>query len=752
MISGVSGTRKGVMFTTNSYIGGKPSQDLCRAWNVILSDSSRVIDSDCGSLIVDQVTLEVYGHVVASNPLGEAYVVPFQDTFQQIGNTLGAKDLSLPNSRLLMERLVAHYIKEGDSGVADEAKQILASMEVAGSTSPLGSLDGQDQRLYSSSNGTVQSGISSELPSPSLSAHDQDTFPPQYPIGNYPDEGLSASNQQESPHIPSQPNKAPQVKSEEQNPPCNTLVVENLPRDTSQDELMAIFSKRRGFERLCFRTKQNGPMCLVEFEDVSSATKCIQDLNRMSLQNSTQGEIRLSFSKNPLGVLSGPLQPAEEIIPFHVSLNDGNRKSDGDSYIALNTQRPTGAMTLFRRGPSSSGVVAFEPTFRTNSRGETEWRYRNVQSTSTSSVDAYIARFNDTLQPDTVSKDKAQYSVEQNHTKHNKGVGALTDSLATTSLVPIANGYPCVVACLNPNNTSTQHRNFDPHYRVHRAHEFKFGKVFKVLWSESTADAQGGTIVSRREVHGEHIVAKVRRFLIVDPKKGHCLCLPIMNYEGRATSKLGVHAEEHAIIYTTPKPILVANEDGTKMKYHPVKMVPESSRHKLDIASRINYHKVYNIEYNVKVWFIGRIDQSSEQTVISSYNQAHQPSSQSTQALLPSSYLARNSAHSSSNQPAALDYDDIVSPSARNYEGTGCNTGSSSFIPYGGFAQSVSSAHSPSAHPPSAHPPSQFPPSSPSHRFHELRTSRPSQCPPGQYNTSQYLAYTSNEDRGWESA
>jgi hypothetical protein len=41
MISGVSGTRKGVMLNSYSYIGGKPGEKLCQAWNVILSDSAR---------------------------------------------------------------------------------------------------------------------------------------------------------------------------------------------------------------------------------------------------------------------------------------------------------------------------------------------------------------------------------------------------------------------------------------------------------------------------------------------------------------------------------------------------------------------------------------------------------------------------------------------------------------------------------------------------------------------------------------
>jgi len=41
MISGVRGTRKGIMLNGNSYLGGKPGEELCQTWNVILSDSDR---------------------------------------------------------------------------------------------------------------------------------------------------------------------------------------------------------------------------------------------------------------------------------------------------------------------------------------------------------------------------------------------------------------------------------------------------------------------------------------------------------------------------------------------------------------------------------------------------------------------------------------------------------------------------------------------------------------------------------------
>ncbi|KAJ2895161.1 hypothetical protein MKZ38_006849 [Zalerion maritima] len=97
----------------------------------------------------------------------------------------------------------------------------------------------------------------------------------------------------------------PPVNPADQNPPCNTLYVGNLPVDTSEEELKAMFSKQRGYKRLCFRTKQNGPMCFVEFEDISFATKALHELYGHPLHNSVKGGIRLSFSKNPLGVRSG---------------------------------------------------------------------------------------------------------------------------------------------------------------------------------------------------------------------------------------------------------------------------------------------------------------------------------------------------------------------------------------------------------------------------------------------------------------
>eukprot|EP00158_Paraphelidium_tribonemae_P004539 Partr_v1_DN26814_c0_g1_i1_m40514 putative Rna binding protein len=95
------------------------------------------------------------------------------------------------------------------------------------------------------------------------------------------------------------------VLSDQNNPPCNTLYVGNLPLNASEDELRQMFSQCEGYKRLCYRVKaNNGPMCFVEFETVPHASQAMNLMYGHPLTNSTKGGIRLSFSKNPLGVRS----------------------------------------------------------------------------------------------------------------------------------------------------------------------------------------------------------------------------------------------------------------------------------------------------------------------------------------------------------------------------------------------------------------------------------------------------------------
>ncbi|KAI5833810.1 hypothetical protein K523DRAFT_101280 [Schizophyllum commune Tattone D] len=116
-----------------------------------------------------------------------------------------------------------------------------------------------------------------------------------------------------SPQLPSPGSSSASTStrhSVDANPPINTLYVGNLPSSVTghppehlEDSLKALFAAQPGYRRLCFRQKSNGPMCFVEFEDVSFATKALNDLYGHTLDGLVKAPgIRLSYSKNPLGV------------------------------------------------------------------------------------------------------------------------------------------------------------------------------------------------------------------------------------------------------------------------------------------------------------------------------------------------------------------------------------------------------------------------------------------------------------------
>lgn len=82
-----------------------------------------------------------------------------------------------------------------------------------------------------------------------------------------------------------------------------------------------------------------------------------------------------------------------------------------------------------------------------------------------------------------------------------------------------------------------------------------------------------------------------------------------MTYSGQGTLKPGVKAADHAIIYMSDNdrdkpPRMVRGENLTK---DPIRVQPKTPRDKLEPVSRINYAKIYTVEHNVKVFFIGHI-------------------------------------------------------------------------------------------------------------------------------------------------
>ncbi|KAH8202483.1 hypothetical protein TruAng_003383 [Truncatella angustata] len=83
---------------------------------------------------------------------------------------------------------------------------------------------------------------------------------------------------------------------------CNTLYINHMPVNVHEDLLKQIFSNQPGYKRLCYRAKQDGPMCFIEFENVQSATSALDELDGRPWTNGIDGRINLGYSKNSLGV------------------------------------------------------------------------------------------------------------------------------------------------------------------------------------------------------------------------------------------------------------------------------------------------------------------------------------------------------------------------------------------------------------------------------------------------------------------
>ncbi|POY71185.1 hypothetical protein BMF94_5495 [Rhodotorula taiwanensis] len=119
-----------------------------------------------------------------------------------------------------------------------------------------------------------------------------------------------------------------------------------------EDSLRNAFSRCPGFKRLQFRSKSNGPIVFVEFVDTAHATRAMQELYGHTLGGLVKGGIRLSYSRNPLGVRSNGPPQGGSLLPGHgASAMVGLDGPSASSY----------ASSPF--GPASSSAVPCHPQF-----------------------------------------------------------------------------------------------------------------------------------------------------------------------------------------------------------------------------------------------------------------------------------------------------------------------------------------------------------------------------------------------------
>ncbi|KAE8447978.1 hypothetical protein EG329_009901 [Mollisiaceae sp. DMI_Dod_QoI] len=179
----------------------------------------------------------------------------------------------------------------------------------------------------------------------------------------------------------------------------------------------------------------------------------------------------------------------------------------------------------------------------------------------------------------------------------------------------------------NIGGTKGKHEKLDPRFKVRHSDEFIPGYIFKVLWVEPkgttakaniTSDATDATSDVWYGKHGEQVHSSIRRFVIIATDYGHSQCLPILTYRHQATTKWGVKREDHAIIYTGAKP--PAPLPGESSLLESVQVTGKTPRDMLLPESRINYAKIYTVEHNVKVFFIGWIAEGSQRRVVTDFD------------------------------------------------------------------------------------------------------------------------------------
>lgn len=103
---------------------------------------------------------------------------------------------------------------------------------------------------------------------------------------------------------------------------------------------------------------------------------------------------------------------------------------------------------------------------------------------------------------------------------------------------------------------------------------------------------------------------KIRRFVVVRPKGTHCLCLPINTYSGQGTSKKGVNKKDHAALVPMGcEPSFAPGE--APLQKEPLYLIVEDPEVDANALARINFGKVYTVEYNLMVRKVGRIHPQS---------------------------------------------------------------------------------------------------------------------------------------------
>ncbi|KAH7370064.1 hypothetical protein BKA65DRAFT_487615 [Rhexocercosporidium sp. MPI-PUGE-AT-0058] len=347
--------------------------------------------------------------------------------------------------------------------------------------------------------------------------------------------------------------------------------------------------------------------------------------------NDSQGSRPITISRNPVapnpratefqpmargsGYVTSPESRVREGVPAYVqSPQDqyheyslGESRADADEDHLVSSSMETVVPTDWRR---MGGRISIENTHasmlqfaRTNAPSPLQNESYNMPSGSQGSSQQFV--------PDV--QEGPQY-VSQDTSSNNGGSRDKTPQ-------PAKDVHKNILT-LEPEQSKER---LDPEFKVHPSSFFKPGRVFKVLWAEPEGNTVNSSATSitdytlQTRFDGENVYTSIRRFVIVAADQGHCQCLPILTYKRYATLKNGVKADHHAIVHMgdpAPKPL-----PGESLSLKPIKIKAKTPRDRLKPQSRINYAKIYTVEHNVKVLFIGEVSRSSRRTFMTDFDQ-----------------------------------------------------------------------------------------------------------------------------------
>ncbi|OAL49520.1 hypothetical protein IQ07DRAFT_58038 [Pyrenochaeta sp. DS3sAY3a] len=92
-----TGVKEGTLLPGRAMICGLSGRGFCDALVVSMEENADIVDGDSGALVVDATSAHAYGHLVATSPDGDAYVVPLRDTIGQIKSFFATTDVRLPD-------------------------------------------------------------------------------------------------------------------------------------------------------------------------------------------------------------------------------------------------------------------------------------------------------------------------------------------------------------------------------------------------------------------------------------------------------------------------------------------------------------------------------------------------------------------------------------------------------------------------------------------------------------------------------